>query len=237
MRENKLRFSIRKLTIGAVSVMFGAVIFSLSANQVKAATNEIDGTQVTKISDTSNKSSESTKTLTSESDITKTQNDNSNEKVTNDDASTKEAQKTPQVDEAHQTPQAGENYNKDYQDNVPSVILPKNDTQSPESTTNKAANGVTTQVTISSTNKNNGQTSSAKAENKVNTVFVDVATASNTEATFTINNPADSSKNVSIFTEFPAFNGTKVLSEVDPNRIQKDANGNIAFGGDYAKKA
>ena len=31
------RFSIRRLTISAVSVMFGAVIFGVSATQVKAA--------------------------------------------------------------------------------------------------------------------------------------------------------------------------------------------------------
>lgn len=35
-KDSRLSFSIRKLTIGAVSVMFGAVIFGVSANQVKA---------------------------------------------------------------------------------------------------------------------------------------------------------------------------------------------------------
>lgn len=37
IKNRELRFSIRKLTIGAVSVMFGAVVFGMSTNQVHAA--------------------------------------------------------------------------------------------------------------------------------------------------------------------------------------------------------
>lgn len=44
-RDNKLTFSIRKLTIGAVSVMFGALIFGVSTSQAKADT--VDSNQTT----------------------------------------------------------------------------------------------------------------------------------------------------------------------------------------------
>lgn len=46
VRDQKLRFSIRKLTIGAVSVMFGAIIFGVSTNQVHAATTADANVQV-----------------------------------------------------------------------------------------------------------------------------------------------------------------------------------------------
>lgn len=39
-KNNNLRFSIRKLTIGAASVMLGATIFGVSANQVHAETEQ-----------------------------------------------------------------------------------------------------------------------------------------------------------------------------------------------------
>lgn len=42
-KDNKLTFSIRKLTIGAVSVMFGALIFGVSTTQVHA--DEINGSE------------------------------------------------------------------------------------------------------------------------------------------------------------------------------------------------
>lgn len=44
-RDNKLTFSIRKLTIGAVSVMFGALIFGVSTSQAQADT--VDNNQTT----------------------------------------------------------------------------------------------------------------------------------------------------------------------------------------------
>ena len=39
-RDTTKRFSIRKITIGVVSVMFGAVIFGVSTSQVHADANE-----------------------------------------------------------------------------------------------------------------------------------------------------------------------------------------------------
>ncbi|WP_056941409.1 YSIRK-type signal peptide-containing protein, partial [Lactobacillus hamsteri] len=237
MRENRLRFSIRKLTIGAVSVMFGAVIFGLSANQVQAATDESNSAQASEISDVSNTDSETAEnsTTASEKASAKTQENISTEKV-NDDVTTAESQRTQQVDEAHQTPHTGEDFNKKYQEDIPPVIVPKNNKQSSKDTILKDANGTTTQFTISSTNKNTGKTASAKAGNSIENVFIDTTTASNTEVTYTVNNPTDSSQNISIFTEFPAWNGTHALIKVDSDRFKKDADGNIVFGGDYAQK-
>lgn len=237
MRENRLRFSIRKLTIGTVSVMFGAVIFGLSANQVQAATNEDNSAQTSEVSDSSNVASETAEnsTTASEKASAKTQENIFTEKV-NDDTTAAESQKTQQVDEAHQTPHTGEDFNKKYQEDIPPVIVPKNDKQNSEDTILKDANGTTTQATISSTNKNTGKTASAKAGNSIENVFIDTTTASNTEVTYTVNNPTDSSQNISIFTELPAFNGTHALIKVDSDRLKRDADGNIVFGGDYAQK-
>ncbi len=139
-------------------------------------------------------------------------------------------------DAAHTTPQAGINYNQEYQENATAVTVPKGSDQSSTATTSVAANGVTTQVTISSTNKNTGQTSSVKSTSNNNKVIIDAHTASNGIVTFTISNPTNSSQSVGISTQFPAWFGTGALIKVDPDRTGVNGDGSIAFAGDYAEK-
>lgn len=113
-QDNKLRFSIRKLTIGAVSVMFGAVIFGVSTNQAQAATTE-ETTATTNTEQTSSAASTAT------------------------DSSTTAATKT--ADQSSTTAQASSATAKtDSSDNNTSATTNKADTTSTNSTTNTDSN-------------------------------------------------------------------------------------------------
>ncbi|WP_297816305.1 mucin-binding protein [uncultured Lactobacillus sp.] len=238
-QEQHPRFSIRKLTIGAVSVMFGLVLFG-NQNQVHAATtneNDKDASAAVKADD---------KDTTSQSNVTilKTKSDNSVESTTevkdsqgatasNDKLQTKQVAKS-------EAPKPGEDYNAEYKKNADALYedpKTKNANESKPSFVDK--NGVETKLTISAKNKNNGKESTVEVGPTSKNIVYNSGVATDANVTITITNPTDKTQPITGYGDyayiFPTWHGDNNFA-IDSDRTGKDAQGSITFGGNYTEQ-
>ena len=208
-RDTKKRFSIRKLTIGAVSVMFGAVIFGVSTNQVQAATEPA--------AQTSHQDPQTTETNDQANQQTNTQHETQNSAANYNEQVQKNA---PALIQNPADKVANAQTKKDNDGVATEMSL---------SAKNKNTNEASEVKANTNLNKGNGTSD----------VDINPNTAKDLDFNITLHNTTEQNKNVSggnYWYELPAWNGTNKKVVVDANRLKRDEHGNIVFDGNYQDK-
>ena len=206
--NQKQRFSIRKLSVGAASVLIGLTFMGVSNNKVEAATLE-------------------------KADITSTNTTQQDEEKTTTPAAQTD---NPQVASNAPTTQSNSDSNAAQVPNTPSNKAVENAPAvkgvGAESNGQQIDN-IRSTISVTATNKYTGQTSSSSA----NTVQVNEPTAEDLDMVLTLNNDTDQEQQINTAYPnnsyaLPAWNGTGAQIVVDPSRV-KVVNGEVTFGGNY----
>ncbi|MGN1272503.1 MAG: YSIRK-type signal peptide-containing protein [Lactobacillus sp.] len=207
------RFSIRKLTIGATSVLLGFFFFSANGNQVRAATNAPESAQAALVQTQSKETAateETNKTQENNQTTSSASNETSELKVTN--AKATEAKtlndnkvETPAKVDAVQT-------TKDVTTDKPSLDSAKKDALIPgagnteqagkvngkgnNATITNVPSDITYDYSISAKNKKTGQTEEvhSAASGKGNDATVNINNSSDIEAHFSLSNTTNQDK-------------------------------------------
>lgn len=228
-QERQNRFSIRKLTIGAVSVMFGSLLlFTTQTSPAHAAEEDANATTVTTDVQSNNQTvDQHTQTANSQSSSSTTQSNTQQNETNADEGFT------------NQKPEAGnERFNKDDQKQAPAVL---NQDIKHNQPTVKDNNGVKLTTKVVATNQNNQQESEVSgSDNETNdipnTAIINTDVTNHAKLVININNTSDADQNISgsdYWIQLPAWFGTNAKIKVDSSVIK---NGRIVFGGDYHEK-
>lgn len=229
-KNQKLRFSIRKLTVGTVSVMFGALIFGISANQVKAdetsSTHETEqlSTKANNIHQENpqdNQSSNAQKAVLQPNHID-----------ANAENQTKQTQTAQDEVRQTQTSSAVEQAKN-------AAALAK--TNGTNDTLYKDDN-VDTTIALEATNKNNNQVATAYASDSHTIdgtqIIYNSNVAKDLNLVITIQNKGNIDRTIATtdstyWYSFPGWDGTSAATlVVDPSRVNAE-DGHITFGGNY----
>ena len=206
--NQKQRFSIRKLSVGAASVLIGLTFMGVSNNKVEAAT--LEKADVTS-TNTTQQDEEKTTTPAAQTDNPQVAS-NAPTTQSNSDSNAAQVPNTPSnkaVENAPAVKGVGAESNGQQIDNIRSTI------------------------SVTATNKYTGQTSSSSA----NTVQVNEPTAEDLDMVLTLNNDTDQEQKINTTWPnnsyaLPAYGGTNAQIVVDPSRV-KVVNGEVTFGGNY----
>lgn len=240
-QDQQPRFSIRKLTIGAVSVMFGLVMLGAN-NQVHAATTD-EGSQTqanTEDSQTQAKTDESTTDSEKILD-TKPAKKSVTLRVASQAPSSDNTTVTSQAATKSIPPQAGEDYTAQSKAESPALLFPSDKKQDNSKPTFVDKNGVVTNIEFNAKNKE-GQitTIGLNDDTKDSKLIYNTSTASDANFKITITNPTDKTQDITGFGDyayqFPAWDGTNANIVVDASRTKTDAAGNIVFDGNYSEQ-
>lgn len=203
-RDTTKRFSIRKITVGVVSVMFGAVIFGVSTNQVHADANEISNQvaaqAVAKQTTTDNNEIATQKTQP-------TDQNNYNEEVQKNapallaDDTAKDPARTDQLVDRGVTNEvsvSAENKNTSEKTEVKGLTKADQKSDANVVINTATAKNFDFNITLHNTTTNDQKVDGGN-----------------------------------YWYGLPAFNGTSKNIVVDSSRLKRDAQGNIVFGGNY----
>lgn len=216
LEEKKNHFAIRKLTVGAASVLIGLTFMGVSNNHVEAATNDqsIATTNINQKAQVESSSPQKDDTQTS-----------SNTPVSSKNPAT-ESNKSTQVQDTNkaQVPNTPSNEAVENAPAVKGVSAESNGEQ---------IDNIHSTISVTATNKYTGQTSSSSA----NTVQVNEPTAEDLNMVLTLTNDTDQEQQINTAYPnnsyaLPAYGGTGAQIVVDPSRV-KVVNGEVTFGGNY----
>lgn len=206
--NQKQRFSIRKLSVGAASVLIGLTFMGVSNNKVEAATPE-------------------------KADVTSTNTTQQDEEKSPTPAAQTD---NPQVASKASTTQSNSDSNAAQVPNTPSNKAVENAPAVKGVGTNSQGEqigNIHSTISVTATNKYTGQTSSSSA----NLVQVNEPAAEDLNMVLTLTNNTDQEQKINTAYPnnsyaLSAWDGTRAQIVVDPSRV-KVVNGEVTFGGNY----